>query len=134
MSDERTESTKVDLEQWRRALVVTVARTYMAAKELPVMCASNYDPTPITRSRKWTPQSCEFVCDVENAVRRVLENKPDADELVNAWERLQDDSNPIGKREARVIKLLAPIFETRELHPTQYFRRVRLGSPHRRAA
>jgi hypothetical protein len=101
---------------------------------LPVLAASNCDPTPGSHSQKWTPTSCHFVVDVENAVRHVVEKLPDADELIRAWERLQDDDTVIRESETRLIRLLALVFKDRGLEPWQYFTTVRQGGIKRRAA
>jgi len=124
---EFTASPAAELREQNRVLVVTVARAYQEAKELPLLCATSYDPAPVTQSRKWTPQSCEFCVDVENAVAKIT-NKPDKDVLLGAWNRLQQDDAVIGKDGARFIKLAAPIFDVRGLHPARYFRVIRHGS------
>lgn len=99
---EFTASPAAELKEQNRVLVTTVARAYKEAKELPVICAGSFDPAPITRSKKWTPEICHF--------------------------RLQQDDAVIGKDGARLIKLAAPIFNARGLHPARYFRVIRHGS------
>jgi len=125
---ELTASPAAELREQNRVLVTTVARAYKQAKGLPLLCATDYDPAPVTQSRKWTPQSCEFCIDVENAIRKITGNKPDADVLLEAWNRLQKDDAVIGKDGARLIRLAAPIFNARGLHPAKYFRIIRHGS------
>lgn len=120
-------SPAAELREQNRVLVTAVARAYREAKELPVMCASSYDPAPITRSKRWTPDICHFIVDVEHAVAKIT-NKPDKDVLLAAWTRLQKDDAVIGKDGARLIKLAAPIFSARGLHPAAYFRHMRRGS------
>ena len=68
---ELTASPAAELRERNRVLVTTIALAYKEAKELPIICASSYDPAPVTRSKKWTPEVCHFTVDVENASRRL---------------------------------------------------------------
>lgn len=107
-----------------RRLVAMVIATYRASKEAPVISAYNYDPTPGSGSLKWSPQTAEYAADVELAVRRTLEFKPEAErkELRDAWERLVENDSHIDAIQRRVIHLLSPAFYRRELHPGLYFK------------
>jgi hypothetical protein len=132
MKDEIDASALYELRPSNKSLVVSVARAYREAKELPAIAAINYDPNPTTQSRKWTPESCHFTLDVENAVFHALRNSSYKRELRATWEHLQDESN-MAKRDARsLIRLLAPIFAARGLSPERYFQRIRYGSAKRR--
>ena len=125
---EFTASPAAELREQNRLLVTTVARAYREAKELPVICAGSFDPAPVARSKKWTPEICHFIVDVENAIAKVTTNKPDKDALLAAWDRLQEEDAVIGRDGARFIRLAAPILHTRGLHPAAYFRVIRHGS------
>jgi hypothetical protein len=112
-------------------LVRSVIEAYSQVKKLPVICAIGYDPSSLTRSRRVSPDSIHYVTDVEHAVRDVCQGDP---ELESAWNRLLEDDSVISNSDARAIRRLAKVFVSRELHPSQYFRIIRHGSPKRRQA
>ena len=134
-----SESTQVELAkqtqwEWDRCLVLAVAEAYVKVKDLPVLCAVDFDPAPVTHSRRWSPDSCHFCVDVGHAVRDALKNQPDAVELEAAWERLLEDSTVVKKTGAKLITRLARVFDARGLHPARYFKTIRRGSPNKRTA
>jgi hypothetical protein len=136
MKNETAESTAVELAkesqwQWECRLVRGVIDAYSQVKQLPVICAISYDPAPPAHSRKWSPDSAHYCCDVEHAVRDVCAG--DA-ELLASWARLLEEDAPIGKSDVKTIRKLAKVFEVRGLHPARYFRIIRHGSPKRREA
>jgi hypothetical protein len=112
----------------QRHLVLLVVQAYLAVQTLSPVIASNparTEPNP----NKWSPNSCHFKCDVELAVRRVIEFKPESERpaLWAAWGNLlADDESRVGKVEERLIKLLSGQFHTRKLHPGLYFAPRRL--------
>jgi hypothetical protein len=116
------ESAVAELRARNRAIVVGVAKAYREACNLPVMCARDYDLSPVSCSRIWTPTVAHYKADCEAAVRKIVSNKSDAEELTAAWERLQTEDGVMGSSGMRFIKLAAPIFTVRELEPNRYFR------------
>jgi hypothetical protein len=67
-------------------------------------------------------------------VRDALKNQADAEELEIAWNELVEDCDVIGKPSDRLANVLAKFFRARGLHPSDYFKIIRQGSPERRAA
>ena len=115
----------------QREVVTKVAATYRRMKHLPPVVSQNLDETPDSRSLKWSPTSCHFVADVENALRAALAGRPNRQELIKAWVRLCVDSDSvIGPYEAELIALMYPLIRARGLGWT-YFKPYRFG---RRAA
>jgi len=117
--------------QWQCRLVNSVADAYRQIKQLPVLCATDYDPTPATRPRRLSPDSIDFLVDVENGVRDACNGDS---ELLASWARLLEDDSVIGQSDAKAVRRLARVFEARHLHPGQYFKIIRRGSPKRRRA
>lgn len=120
----RTYSSAAERFAEQRRLVAIVAACYRACKEAPVVVAFNVDPTPGTGSSKWTPQTAEYICDVELAIRKALQLKPETErnELHDAWERFVEDDTRIDATQRRVILILGGSFYVRELHPGLYFK------------
>jgi hypothetical protein len=118
---------RIRLVPWQLRLVRKVAECYWAMQYLQPTVASTIDDAPGVRSPKWTPESSHYKVDVSHAVRDAIANRQDVQELNAAWERLQNDSSTIRETEATLIRLVAPIFEERELEPWKYFRVVRHG-------
>jgi hypothetical protein len=123
-------STKPDRERTRLRqlrLVRKVAECYQSLQYAMPLTASNPDPSPGARSLRWTPNTTHFIIDVEHAVRDATANQLDALELRAAWAQIIDDPSTIRESELKLIRLLAPILERRELEPYKYFRRIRRG-------
>lgn len=119
----------------QRELFTAVARAYVACRQAPVISASRLNPAEATygavgsldtpnRTIRWTPNVAHYICDVELAVRKALELKPEAERpaLRDAWERLLEDDSRVDAIQRRAIQLLAGSFYRRELHPREYFR------------
>lgn len=118
-------------ERWeqQRRLVMVVIATYRAVCSLEPIVAANNNPESRSRRNKWSPDSCHFKCDCENAVTRVIEAKPESERpaLWTAWDKLlSDDNDKLGWHDQRLIRLLAGSFYTKELHPAIYFKPRRL--------
>ncbi|WP_158788591.1 hypothetical protein [Granulicella sp. L46] len=115
--------------EWELRLVQSVSDAYKQVRQLPVLCATDYNPSPPTRSRRVSPDSVHYEIDVLHAVTFACNG--DA-EMLASWERLVEDDTVVSNKEAKLIRRLARVFEARGLHPGQYFRIVRRGSPKRR--
>jgi hypothetical protein len=136
MKSEKPESTAVELAKentwaWECRLVRDVVKAYRLVRELPVLGAVNPDPAPVTHSRRWSPDSCHFVIDVERCVRDACNGDS---ELQASWGHLLENDTTISKADAKLIRRLARLLEARGLHPAKYFRKIHHGSPQRRAA
>lgn len=112
---------------WQRRLVLKVVQVYAELRFAEPIVSSNPDPSPGTRSQKWTPDGCHYRVDIEHAIRDAIANQPDKNELRAAWERLQEDASTIREDATKLIHLLAPIIDKRGLEPHDYFTRVRRG-------
>ena len=116
----------------QRSLVKLVAQAYVAVQTLSPIIASDPSRTGPNPNR-WSPTSCHYKCDVEIAVRRIIEFKLESERpaLWAAWENLLaserfDDESRVGKTEERLIKLLSGSFHAKGLHPALYFKPRRL--------
>ena len=114
-------------ERWQTNLELfqRVTKAYVQLRDLPPVVAMNPDPNPVSRSLPWTPASAEFACDCEHAIRAAIANRPDANELLQAWNSLLADTDRIGAAEKRLVERATPIFRARGLDPKQYFVQVR---------
>lgn len=133
-SDHSGNLTQREIFSLQMKLVEAVARCYLITRDLPVLSSSDYDPIPAARSRRWTPDSCHYIVDVENTVRRALKGKPDEGELRDTWQALLDREGVAGKTDERLVRILGPVFRRNRLDPADYFRTIRKGSPQRRPA
>ena len=133
LTNERTWTSAGERFMENRRLAALVGITYKASKEIQPIVAMNCDPTPESRSPKWSPVVAEYIADVELAVRRTLEFKPEAErnELREAWGQFLEDDTRLDMTQRRMINILGPAFHRRELHPGIYFKPRRLT---RRAA
>lgn len=107
-----------------RAFSKTV-ETYISCHELSPIAAIQIDGG---RSHKWTPQSAEYICDVEITTHRVLTT-----EAFHSWcclvrkqAGLPAESVPDAVA-SRIVAACGQIYYARRLdQPANYFRRVRL--------
>jgi hypothetical protein len=134
--DSRDSGRYLSAAEWfekQRRLVMLVTAAYRAVQTLSPVIASNLartEPNP----NKWSPTSCHFKCDVELAVRRVIEAKPENERpaLWRAWSNLlSDEEGKLGKDEQRLIRHLSGPMFTKKLHPGLYFAPRRLTSKDR---
>lgn len=107
--------------RWQFQFVRRVADCYLRMRHLEPMVAQNLDETPGARSMRWQPETCNFSIDVEHAVRDAIKAHVDAPDLAKAWRRYLEDDSVMRGTERKLIAILAPVFDVRELEPKEYF-------------
>jgi hypothetical protein len=114
----------------QRLFIEKILDTYRRVKFAEPISAYNPDPVTARYTSKWTPQGCHLAVDIEHAVRVAAADQPDTNKLREAWTQLVEDDEiaRFSETEIRLIKLLIPILQIRELDPMVYFK------PTRRAA
>jgi hypothetical protein len=100
-----------------RSLFMNVVDAYLSIRGLPVLCAMNLDEDA-PRPRKWTPQSCHFIVDVENATAAALKDPIEQ----AAWFELASGGTAPAAVALRVISRCARFYRARSLSPESYFR------------
>jgi alpha-beta hydrolase superfamily lysophospholipase len=96
-----------------------VASTYTAIRQYPALAATDPDPDPLVRSRRWTPHFAHFCCDVEMLTEQALRDAPD---LQAAWFKLAADEDGVPPKVAReVITRCGKHYKSRKIDPRSYF-------------
>lgn len=100
-----------------------VLECYAAIRESHPLAACNYNPDAETQNYPLCASSVEHAVDIEKATEAALKNHL---ELEAVWfQLLNGDATINGFKSMQVIKLCAPIYESRGLEPWTYRRRVR---------
>jgi len=101
-----------------KKLVLSVMENYVRVKGLPLLCAINPDPDPVSVSSKWSPTTCHYGIDVEEATRQALK---DDLSLQAAWFKLAlGEIVPAGLAQ-RVFDKCSRFYRARGLEPGHYF-------------
>jgi len=102
-----------------------VIHAYNETRLLPCITAIN--PDPISQSHRLDVYCIHYICDVELASRRALDNNL---ELLDQWARLTDGENVANA--TSIIRRCASVYERRKLAPSTYFRTIKEGRRDRR--
>ena len=105
-------------------------RAYRETRELPPLAAASFDPDG-HGNRKLTATGIEYVCDVENATKKALDNNP---ELLKAWSQIVNGETVPEKLESKIAWACGKLYAARKLRPRQYFRVNLHPTPRKRAA
>jgi len=116
--------TKRELLTQQRDLFNRVVSAYVQVRGYPVLCAVDPDHDPISRSRKWTPQFCHYLIDVQNGTTDSLKDlDPEHQaELQAAWLSLAAGEDVEPSLAERVYSRCARFYKARGLDPGLYFR------------
>jgi len=74
--------TRRELEASASRLVMSVIKSYVLIKALPVVCCCDSDPDATNHSIKWKPDYAHYLADVEQATEAALKDLP---ELQKVW-------------------------------------------------
>lgn len=114
------------LAPWERTIVRKVIRQFRLLRNLPPVTALNPDPVMRLLSVRWSPETAHYVIDVRRALAYAVTHRPDRHQLIDSWALLVAKGDfRVGMVEARLIRLLAPIFRDRQFDPALYFRASR---------
>jgi hypothetical protein len=100
-----------------RRLTEHVMKLYVSSRNLPAVIAVEIDEDAVSRSSRWSPQVCHFMCDVELATEKALRN---SQELQDAWFKLAAGETVPATIAEQVYSRVGKIYQLRGLG--NYFR------------
>lgn len=107
----------------QRRYFYAVVESYAEIRSSHPLAACNYDPDAEMQNHPLSFASIDHATDIERATEFALKGHP---ELEKVWfQLLNGDATINGFKSMQVIKLCAPIYESRGLEPWTYRRRVR---------
>lgn len=116
---------RAETEQQKRSRVFhQVTQAYVDIRSLSPIVAVNYDDEA-KPNRKLNADVIHFICDVESATRKALDN--DAN-LLEQWDRLVYQEAQVPNA-AKIASRCGRMYQKRLLAPHEYFRHIKRGTP-----